>query len=421
LEIPFYLSPDKGVKPEDIEKVGLIKKSEKIKSDYYDRFRGRIMFPIFDASGRVVAFSGRQFESDGTEAKYINSPETVLFEKSKILYGYDKAKLEIRRQDYTVLVEGQMDLIMSHQGGLANTVASSGTALTKEQLEILKRLSHRLIIAYDGDAAGLAAAARGWQLALEAGMEIKIALLPQGKDPADLVLEDPEVYKNALRNAEHIITVELARILKTHTDPREQGLAVQKELLPYVRGLESSIEQSHFITQIAHKALIKEDVLWQEVRKEGQKSHYRREEQPPQQLHKLRSRRASIERMLFAIMYWQERQTEPQVSPLDIRAKMCNILDEDTIKKFEVSALKVKDELVFEAEVAFLNSTTLEHTVKELLESLEEDHLREQFALAMQKMQEAEHNKDTDTVLKLLKVCQDISTKLRNLTTNQNV
>lgn len=406
----------KGVRAEDMERVGLIKKSEKTQGDYYDRFRGRIMFPIFDASGRVVAFSGRQFESDGTQAKYINSPETVLFEKSKILYGYDKAKLEIRRQDFALLVEGQMDLLMSHQSGIGNAVASSGTALTTEQLEILKRLSKKLVIAYDGDEAGLKAAARGWQLALAAGMEIKIATLPDGKDPADVCLENPEIFKDAIKHARHIIDVELERIIKKYSDPREQGLAVQNELLPYVAGLDSSIEKSHFISEIAHKARIKENILWEEVRKREKDSLYKREEAPQQQPHTERSRRASILRMLFAIMFWQERQDKKTIDPLDMREKLCNTIGKEAVAAHEKKLQGIEDELVFEAEVSYEGSPQLPLLINELLTNLKEEHLRDLFAEKMSELQQAEREKNTDKVLRLLKECQDISIELRTIT-----
>jgi len=131
----------KGYSEKEIEKAGLIKLSDSerprdkntYKERYYDRFRGRIMFPIADASGRVIAFSGRLFPEEDGNAKYINSPETVLFNKSKVLYGYDKAKHTIRKANFSIVVEGQMDLLMSHQSGFPNTVALSGTALTLSQ------------------------------------------------------------------------------------------------------------------------------------------------------------------------------------------------------------------------------------------------------------------------------------------------
>src|SRR3990167_4585111 len=162
----------------DIEKAGLIKKSEEKNNNYYDRFRDRIMFPILDGSGRIIAFSGRIFKEDGKNAKYINSPETPLFSKSKILYGYDKAKFAIRKLNFSIIVEGQMDLLASHYVGFANTVAASGTALSVEQLNLLRRLSNNIVMAFDSDSAGLASSGKSAMLALSLGMDVKVLAKP---------------------------------------------------------------------------------------------------------------------------------------------------------------------------------------------------------------------------------------------------
>ncbi len=419
----------------DSEKVGLVKKSEKVAGDFYDRFRGRIMFPIFDPSGRVVAFSGRQFLDDGTQAKYLNSPETQLFEKSKILYGYDRAKLEIRKRDYSLLVEGQMDLLMCHQGGFTNAVASSGTALTTEQLEILRRLSNNVVIAYDGDTAGSAAARRGWELALHLGMEIKIASFPEGKDPADLILENPESFKKCIDSAQHIIDVELKRITTTEKDERIKGIKIGKELLPYVAEIQSSIEKSHFISKIARETGIKENVLLEELKKVEKKlydnntnssnsssSNYISTNKSvaaimPANLGK--PRKGPIERLLLSILYWQEKQAKPLINTLDIREKLSTIVGKDNLAKLEAEISTNKDELVFEAEVAYQNSDKIGQHIDELLVNLKEEYLKEEFADLMMKLQQAERDKNLDKVSEFLKRCQDISAELRTLSSKK--
>jgi DNA primase len=190
-ELYEYLK-ERGVTEKDMFEVGLIKKpgdTAREKSPY-DTFRGRIVFPISDSSGRIVGFSGRILVPDEKSPKYLNSPETSLFNKSEILFGLDKAKKDIRLKDYSILVEGQMDIVMLHQAGITNTVASSGTALTENHLVKLRRLSNRIIMAYDGDSAGFSASNRSAQIALSLGMELKIAEMPTGKDPADLAKDD---------------------------------------------------------------------------------------------------------------------------------------------------------------------------------------------------------------------------------------
>jgi DNA primase len=414
----FTYLKTKNFKGEDIEKVGLIKKSEKVAGDFYDRFRGRIMFPIFDASGRVVAFSGRQFENDGTQAKYINSPETSLFEKSKILYGYDRAKLDIRKRDFSLLVEGQMDLLMSHQGGFRNAVASSGTALTTEQLEILRRLSNNIIIAYDGDIAGNAAARRGWELALRAGMEVKIASLPEGKDPADLILENQKGFSEALRHAQHIIDVELKRILTTEKDARMQGIKIGKEVLPLIVEIQSNIERSHFISKIGHEAGIKEDVLNQEIKKLENKTantpSYTSETGSKDNNVKPQ-RKGTIERMLLSMIYWQEKQPSPVVNVLDIKNKFSTIVGTANFKELEATLGQHKDEMIFEAEIAYNNSKKLNELVTELLDNLKEEYLKEEFSRTMILLQQAEREKNNEKILELLRRCQEISLEIRNI------
>jgi DNA primase len=406
----------KKVLPSDAEKVGLIKKNEKGNADFYDRFRGRIMFPLFDSSGRVVAFSGRQIESDGTKAKYINSPETPLFQKSKILYGFDNAKLNIRKQDFALLVEGQMDLLMCHQAGFTNAVASSGTALTQEHLEILRRLSNKIVIAYDGDDAGGAAATRGWQLALALGMEIKIATLKENEDPADVIKENPQYFADAIKNARHIIDVELEKIMSSAGDDRQRKVRVEKELLPYVAGLESLAEKSHFISEISYKSGLKEDILWDIVRKAPTSSQYHigtiANSSPAP---RTPQRKEGIARMLFGLIYWQNKQANSADPKLDIRQKICTILDTETVLAFERSFESIQDDLIFEAEASYAESTDLESHVDELIRNFKEQLLREDFAETMRKLQIAERAKDTTTTLELLRRCQELSLELRNL------
>lgn len=409
----FTYLKSKGFNAEYIEKIGLIKASEKVKGDYYDRFRGRIMFPIADSSGRIVAYSGRQFENDGTQAKYINSPETSLFEKSKILYGYDRAKLEIRRNDFSLLVEGQMDLLMSHQAGQLNAVASSGTALTEHHLAILKRLSNKLVIAYDGDTAGGNAAKRGWELALAQGMDIKIAQFPDGKDPADLVLEDPDAFKKAITEAQHVIDVELNRILKSSGDTRDHLLRVEKELLPFVSEIQSEIEKSHFISKISNATGIKEDILWREVRKREKGSlsndtvkQVKAETQP---------RKGSIERALFGIIYWQEKQFSAVINVLDIRSALGTIIGTERVKQLEKELEPVKEELIFQAEVSYQQSPHIKQHTDEFVRNLKEEYLKEEFGEAMRDLGIAERAKDYGKVAELLKKCQEVSLKLRKL------
>lgn len=255
-----------GFSKEVLVKAGLIKPVTGNAKEPYDVFRDRLTFPLFDQQGEIVAFSGRALAKE-TEPKYLNTPETSLFTKSELLYGLDKAKGEVRKKNYTVLVEGQIDLVLSHQAGVPNTVASSGTAFTAAHLERLKRLSPRIILAFDGDKAGEAAAWKATTLALSLGLEAKIARLPEGRDPADLVKEDPKEWKDILRRALPAIEHFLDRILEEEKDRRKALKAVEQKLLPLLPLLEGSMERSHFISLIAKRTGIKEEMIWEDVRK----------------------------------------------------------------------------------------------------------------------------------------------------------
>jgi len=197
-----------GFKTEDIEKAGLIKRGDK---GVYDRFRSRIMFPITDSVGRVVAFSGRHIiltdkSGDIEPAKYINSPETPLYNKSKILFGYDRARQAIRKHNFAILVEGQMDVVLVHQAKYVNTVALSGTALTQQHLTLLSRMSKNLVMALDADSAGIASAGKSARLALRHGFDVKVAALPEGADPADLIAQGKgDEWRACIKAAQHII------------------------------------------------------------------------------------------------------------------------------------------------------------------------------------------------------------------------
>lgn len=219
--------------------------------DPYDVFRDRVMFPINDPSGRVIAFSGRLLSKDSEAPKYVNSPETELFKKSEALYGYDKAKHGIRKMDFSLIVEGQFDVVLAHQAGYSNTVAVSGTALTPHHVALLSRLSNRCVLALDADRAGIAAVKRAAEVMLARGMDVKVARLPDGEDPADIITSDANRFKQLVGQSTPVIEFLLAVLKEQHTDPRAYKLAVRTEVLPYVLLIPNHIDQDHFVGIIA--------------------------------------------------------------------------------------------------------------------------------------------------------------------------
>lgn len=398
-----------GVSKQDMFQVGLVKRKEGSDS-YYDTFRGRIMFPISDSSGRVVGFSGRILVPDDKSPKYLNSPETELFNKSDILFGLDKAKKDIRLKDYSILVEGQMDLVMLHQIGVTNTVASSGTALTENHLVKLRRLSNRIIMAYDGDSAGFSASNRSSKIALSLGMELKIAVMPEGKDPADLAKDDPEKLKESLRGSKHIIDFYVDTLLAKGMESRLLGEEIRKNVLPYVAQLPSTIERSHFIKSIAQKTFIKEEALWDDLKKIGTTEETKR----PPDIPSPRFKRVDvIERKVLGIILWQKSLSEKTegVNLEEIEKRARDILG-DRIEEMLGELEKEKDLLLFETEAYYNNKADLKRDLEELLLGLEEEYLKKQFAETMIKLQKAEQLKDSSEVLKYLEECQRISQKI---------
>jgi len=255
----------KGYKNDELVNAGLVIKNDK--GSYYDRFRSRIMFPIFDLNSQVVGFGGRVFKSDDT-AKYVNTPSTILYDKSKILYGLDKAKLAIRKNDACVLTEGYVDVILAHQVGVENVVAASGTALTPYQLKILKRYSENLLTAFDMDIAGDTATKRGINLAQAQGFNIKVVVLPQDKDPADVISEKPEDFSQAIKNAKGILDFyfdnAFARLDSKTPEGKKQ---ISQMLLPVIKRIPNKIEQFSWIQKLAKKLEVSENVVEQELKK----------------------------------------------------------------------------------------------------------------------------------------------------------
>ncbi len=254
-----------GFKDADIVRSGMAIETER---GIYDRFRGRVMFPINDTQGRAVGFSGRILpvydvpgKSGDKPAKYINSPETDLYHKSTILYGYDKAKNALRTSGYAIVVEGQMDLVLSHQAGFEQTLAVSGTALTNTHLDLIGRFTKKILFSFDGDEAGIKALKRSVEEALAKDFDIRVVKVPAGKDPADIISTDPEEWKNIVSQSTSIIEYLLLHYAKKHTDIREFRNIVDKEVLPYVRSINKSIDRAHFINLVSRAVDLPDAVI----------------------------------------------------------------------------------------------------------------------------------------------------------------
>ena len=250
-----------GYKLKFLEKTGLtiVKENENI-----DRFRGRVVFPIRSMSGRILGFGGRILGSSKNIAKYINSPESLIYQKSKVLYGIFESKQSIVKNDNCFLVEGYTDVIKMHQCGISNVVASSGTALTENQIRLINRLTKNITVVFDGDAAGSRAALRGIDLILEQGMNVKICNLPEGDDPDSFVsnknLEEVQSYLN--KNSKDFIVYKASLLLDDSENDPVKKAAVIRDMVESISKISDYIKRELYIKECSSIMNISEQVLY---------------------------------------------------------------------------------------------------------------------------------------------------------------
>lgn len=273
----------RGYNREEVVKAGLAVTSDlpagrqEKESHSYDRFRGRIIFPIFDINSQVIGFTARIFkDADKAEtAKYINTPQTLLYDKSNVLYGLNFAKVAVRKINQCVLTEGQTDTIMCQQAGFENTVAVSGTALTEKHLNILKRYTDNLLLSFDMDSAGDTATKRGIYLAESMGFNIRVIdfydkAMPNGrqaKDPAEIILENPENWAKAIENTRSIMEFYFDSAFKKCDKNSSLGKKeIGKIILPAIKRLQNKIEQSHWVQKLAEKLQVSIESVLEELK-----------------------------------------------------------------------------------------------------------------------------------------------------------
>ena len=373
---------NKGYSDSEMEKAGMAVRSAKAQAGYYDRFRSRIMFPILNGSGQTVGFSGRIFGEEGTDSggKYINSPQTILYDKSKVLYGFDKAKNEIRKKDACVIVEGQMDAVMSHQAGVVNAVAVSGTALTFEHLRLIKRLTEKIIMAFDKDEAGARASSKGIDMALAEGFEVKIAVSPSGKDPADAVLDSPESWVKAVGEAKNVIEFYLELF-----DERKD---IERKILPYIAVLQSEMEKAGWVKKISEKLKIKEEAVWDELKKVKLAPKPRGGlTVTPDLAVKPPSKQTRLEFMrnnLLGMALWQKDAQNNGLKP---------IIDEFVaLKKEEIENCppEKKNKLALEAELFFSGAVSLKDEFLKIKKEIEKEEIKAELESMTEKIKELE-------------------------------
>ena len=423
-----------GYKPQDIEKSGLIIKKDN-ENKYYDRFRSRIMFPLFDLNGQVVGFTGRIFVPISKEiedprfqarpeigSKYVNTPETMIYNKSHIIYGLDKAKTEIRKKDQCIAVEGQMDLIMSHQSGHKNTVAISGTALTTDHLQTLKRYTDNLLFSFDADTGGEGATKRAIGLAQQFEFNVKVAILPEDdKDPAEIIKKDPEKWEKILASPKPVMEFYFENTLNKH---KKENLSVDdkreiaKELLLPIKNIVNVVEQAHWLQVLASKLKIEEKTLIEalrriKLREEGKEI--------PSEHFRERSRIKELEEILLGLVL-----KYPEHLEYLNKNFYESLLNTEELKKFvkNIKLENIKSEqdkflanyLIFKVEHLNIEESDVLKEMDFCIQALKENHLKEELGKISLDMKEAEDKKDKEGLQKLNEKFCKLAEELNELT-----
>ena len=402
---------------EQILHAGLIKSADGGKEPY-DVFRDRVMFPIADSSGRIVAFSGRTLKQEEGVPKYVNSPETELFQKSEILYGYDKAKQGIRSFDFSLIVEGQFDVVLAHQAGYSNAVAVSGTALTPHHAMLLERLSERVVLALDADRAGIAAVKRSAEIMLKRGMDVKVARMPEGKDPADIIKDDPIKFKKIIGTSVHVIDFLLEVLKGKAADERTYKLIAREEIVPLLLSIPNMIDRDHFIGVVAKIVGTTHEAIGYEVERLSTENDAVDGQSVLVQKNKTNikhSRKDGLIRNLYVIMLVAG--SNMQMISDQIGAHLKKFISESEFEKLADLPSSEMSEVTFlvEQQIDNISSHELAHDVSHKLTELSHIIAKDQLSQLRAKLVEAEKTNDNDLLTESLNATKEAELLLQNV------
>lgn len=392
----------------EIERAGLVKEADGKAGTYYDRFRNRLMFPIKDMASRTVAFTGRILETGSSKleigsAKYLNSPETELYHKSEILFGMDRAKDAMRTRGFALLVEGQMDLLHAHQAGFTNAVALSGTAFSERHATLLKRYAENLMLALDGDPAGLTATAKSAHVALREGMRVKAVRLPEGEDPADLISRDGKEFAKRVAEAQPVVEFFLSVIGSREHNPHRLVIAAERIVLPLIRATKSPMERDHFISSTARALSLSPEAVRASVAKAADSVA----SPAPETVKKsalMRSSRETREDMLKAALLCYPESALAR----KIQAEYARITEAS------LSPEPLPDAALFLAEEAF-GENPGEDAADELLRAFEEAFIREAYQEKVRMLRRVENIGDPAEIQKAQREVEKLSKRLAAL------
>ena len=313
-----YLVKRKGFHLKELIEVGLVIPSSR---GGYDRFRGRVMFPLRTYAGKVVGFSGRLLDTEAKEAKYINTPETPYYHKRELLFGMSLAKKAIREQDRVVVVEGEMDVISSFQAGAKETVAVKGSALTEQHVQLIRRLTRNMVLALDADQAGQEAILKGIKLAEEQGMNMRVIQLVGGKDPDELIRSSATTWKNMIRSAVSVYQYYIDLALARHDASTGQGQKqITQMIAPVFSKIENKVERSFYVRKLADVLGVNADVLDAEIVRVGMTSDKKAPSSTrvDEKATRTVGRRERLERYVLSLLFQFERNLEQKLAAIDV-------------------------------------------------------------------------------------------------------
>lgn len=374
----------------------------------YDRFRGRIIFPINNIMGNTIAFTSRILENDDKQAKYINSSESPVYIKGKTIYGLDKAKLAIKEKDLAIMVEGNMDVVACHQAGFKNVVATSGTALTLDQLKVLIRYASEIAFCFDSDLAGQTAMKRAIRIALQNDVSVKIITTPLFKDPDEAIKADPKNWQKAVENAKPALEYWVDSLIGEKKLEVNDKKKIAKEILPIIKIIFSEIEKEHYIKYLADRLGTSERSLieaLERTKKDGEFAKANTEQR------KIEPKLSVLERILGLLWAKPELSTKKTKEVLDKDVNKKYQLLIDLIKSGSLDRSQIKpEEATLYDQMSMTALTGLdpsnEDALKEELEYLvgrekseQKESIKEEFA---RKIKEAESQGDKEALKRLL-------------------
>ena len=429
----------KGFNLAEMVQCGLLIQKEN-KNEYFDRFRERIMFPVRNELGHVIAFSGRVLNTDSQDAKYMNSPESPIFQKSKVLYHLDVARPIIRKKHKVIIMEGFMDVMAAAKAGIVNTVATMGTSLTREHIQKLKRITDTVIICYDGDAAGFEAAKRAAQLLVQDKMKTEIAILPNQMDPDDYVQKNgAEAFEKQIIDRPHAYLAFMMMVARRNKNFQFENDTLQyvQEVLEHFVGNSSPVERDLYIRQLAKETNISEEAIYQQFSKlEGKSIKQNTRQQVPSiaqntpAIHKRVQAIDRAEKLLLAHMLDQvdivDRLHQEHGLHVFIHdsyeaifVRLIGFYDSysqaDTHRFLEILEDTELRKLVMEATLTERDPEHANEEVSDCLRQINKHRIELQIQMKMHESKEAEKLQDMTRALKLAKQIIDLKKSLSTM------